>query len=163
MDNTGIGIGATRKLDQGPGGDPEGGQEQCEADALACQADVQDAYLELHEPSCIAECPRWGDNEIGRMVRMYCAGMPVADIAASVGEPLQAVGYELAEIRHGMDARKTSPGEHAGRRPPVRLTDEQVDTIIRMRVVEKRTLKEIAKAVGVASSTVRYVAEGEHE
>lgn len=91
------------------------------------------------------------------MIREYRTGMPVGDIAHDLGETIQAVSYELNGIYRDMLARKGG-GTTRGRR----LTEEQVAQVLAMSR-KKLKIRHIARELGIAESTVRYLIEGESE
>jgi hypothetical protein len=176
------GIGATHHLDHGVAWNPEDvgphpsnrkrprrrprraePPEQSEADVIAADACAREAAALHADPTRIEECGRWGDQEVGKMIRLFRAGAMVQDIATAIGEPLQVVSYELTHIRMDLvarsDGRVLEPTPGGGAKGK-RLSEGQVARIVEMRRCGQ-TIRIIARELGVAESTVRYVIDRE--
>lgn len=166
------GIGATHRLDHGVAWTQadmgrvakkhakvrrEQPPERTEADVLAEQEAARESVAAQADPETIQQVGPWGDQEIGKIIRMYRAGCLLEDIAADVGESPSTVTAEIAAIKEDLVARSSgrvmSGGTPASGK---RLNDDQVEAILRMRSGGART-SVIARQMGVSESTVRYV------
>lgn len=121
-----------------------------EADVIAAEANVCDL---LREPTCAAECDRYGDQETGRMVRLFRANLSFEDIGIELGITTQAATKELQQIWLDLERRWK---EAAGRGRHSRLTRQERLEILRMHRHGADRI-EIARRFGITTSGVRYV------